>query len=85
MLVVLVDLGMAVLLFLGDLMLVLETVETVLLLMVAMVQMLYRAVDLVAEEEVKTLLLQLIAVATVVLVSFSSLILHKYSKNIKWA
>jgi hypothetical protein len=80
-----VDLGMAVLLFLGDLMLVLETVETVLLLMVAMVQMLYRAVDLVAEEEVKTLLLQLIAVATVVLVSFSSHILHKYSKNIKWA
>ena len=85
MLVALVDLGMAVLLFLGDLMLALETVETVLLLMVAMVQMLYRAVDLVAEEEVKAPLLQLIAVATVVQVLSSSPILHKYSKNIKWA
>jgi hypothetical protein len=47
-------------------MLALETVETVLLLMVAMVQMPYKVVDLAAGEEVKAPLLQLIAVATVV-------------------
>jgi hypothetical protein len=78
--VALVDLGMVVLLFLGDLMLALETVETVLL--VAMVQMPYKVVDLAAEEEVKVHHLELIAVATVVPVLSSLPILHNYLTTI---
>jgi hypothetical protein len=78
-LVALVDLGMAVLLFLEDLILVQETVEMV--LTVEMVQMLYRVVDLVVGEEVNPPLLELIVVVMVVRVSSSSHILHKYSKT----
>jgi len=78
-LVALVDLGMAVLLFLEDLILVQETVEMV--LTVEMVQMLYRVVDLVVGEEVNPPLLELIVVVMVVPVSSSSHILHKYSKT----